>query len=67
MSSEGNAESPRKKVGRLLYSVEGATELDLDAALVIADDEIEVAQYARTVLGFEVIHAIHLEHDNVYV
>jgi hypothetical protein len=57
----------QKKIGRLLYSVAGETELGDETALVIADNEAETAQYARTVLGFEVITAITLASDCVYV
>jgi hypothetical protein len=56
-----------RKVGRLLYSVAGETELGQEKAFVIADSESEVAQYARNVLGFDVVTTIQIENDNVYV
>ena len=55
------------KVGRLLYSVIGETEGGEEKALVIANDESEAAQFARTKLEFETVTAIHLEDDCVYV
>jgi hypothetical protein len=53
--------------GSALYSVSGASYVAEEKAFIVAQDESEAAQFARTELRFEVVTAIRLESDCVYV
>ena len=56
----------RSKVGHLLYSVIGETEGREETASIIAANESEAAQFARTQLEFEIVTAVHLVNDCIW-
>ena len=52
----------------LLYAVDGETSGgDEEQAHIVAANEVEASQFARNTLGYEVITAVHLVHDCLWV
>jgi hypothetical protein len=49
-----------------LYRVRGASNVAEERVFIVANNESEAAQYARTHLGVQVVTEVRLESDVVY-